>query len=176
VNQIKKNSLTKQSAGVAGIVGAGATYAALQNAGAEGAAAEPISAAAAPDASATQMASAEHLNVNAAAQQPVEQLVQSYLGEGQTVAMGADGLTAADMADMAAEPEMLNTLAAYPSVDGAQMGSGEAAGGLVEPGGFFFNIGQAMGLSGTAAGIGGLAAGIGGGLLVGAGLDNVINC
>ena len=176
MNQIKKNSLTKKSAGVAGIVGAGATYAALQNAGGEGAAAEPISAAAAPDASATQMASAEHLNVNAAAQQPVEQLVQSYLGEGQTVAMGADGLTAADMADMAAEPEMLNALASYPAVDGAQMGSGEAAGGLIEEGGFFHNIGQGLGLSGSAAGIGGLGAVIGGTLLGGAALDSVINC
>ena len=166
-NTKQKNAAKSSAAIAAGVVGAGAAYAALRGeTPAETAQQAPVATGTEP----------VQQPLTAAAAEPVQmdELVQSYLGEGQAGVPSADALTAADISDMLPEPEMLDALASYPGVDVAQAEGGVGVGG----GGFgsFLNgIGQGLGFSGPiATGVGAGALGLGLGA-AGYGIDQALS-
>ena len=174
MSNIKQKNTAKSSAAIAaGVVGAGAAYAALR--GESPAETEQQ----APVATGTEPVQQP---VAAVAAEPaqMDELVQSYLGEGQAGVPSADALTAADISDMLPEPEMLDALVSYPGVDVAQAGAGAGAGAISSGtgggiGGFFTGIGEGLGFTGGAAtgvGVGAFGLGLG---AAGYGIDQVVN-
>jgi len=144
-----KNSSKTSIAAVAGVGAVAAGAAALQESGAHIEA--PVAAVDGAQAPSASPVAASQVTGTADQGQQIDELVQAYLGEGQVGSLSAEALSAADLAEVLPEPELLEALASHPGVQVAQAGGG---------------IGEI--LTGIGGSVGGGA--VAGGLLVGGGL------
>lgn len=139
---------TKTSAAVVAGVGAAAGIAALQSASAKMSDAAPAESGAAQglgvaDSAPVDAAVVQQAVAPAVVEQPIDQLVEAYLGDEAVAALNAEALSDAEVQALLPEPELFDAMSSQPGYDLAQAGSNtasDAGGGLFGDGGLSWGL------------------------------------